>query len=35
LEMRAPKNVGAYTTFWTLKAGDIEFCKVGYTIGVK
>ena len=35
VEMRAPKDPGAYTTFWTLEVGDVKFCKVGFTIGVK
>ena len=35
VEMRAPKNPGMYTTYWTLRRGGEEFCRVAYTIGVR
>ncbi|PWB71417.1 MAG: hypothetical protein C3F07_14295 [Anaerolineales bacterium] len=34
-DMEAPKNSGTYTTYWTLKAGSEEFCRVSLTIVVK
>jgi len=32
--MEAPKNTGTYTTYWTLRTGTGEFCKLGLTIVV-
>ena len=34
-DMEAPKNSGNYTTTFTLKVGDNEFCKMSITINVK
>lgn len=35
VEMQAPKDPGTYTTHWTMTTGDLKFCKVSLTIGVK
>ena len=35
VEMKAPKDPGTYTTFWSLFAGKNEFCKVKLTVIVK
>ena len=35
VEMKAPKDPGTFTTFWSLFAGKNEFCKVKLTIIVK
>ena len=35
VDMEAPKNPGTYTTYWTLKKGEDEFCKVSLSIVVK
>ncbi len=35
VDMESPKNPGTYTTYWTLKKGEDEFCKVSLTIVVK
>lgn len=35
VDMEAPKNPGTYTTFWTLKRNEAEFCKVSLTIVVR
>lgn len=35
VEMEAPKNPGAYTTYWTLQNGDEKFCAVSLSIIVK
>jgi hypothetical protein len=34
-DMEAPENSGNYTTTFTLKVGDNEFCKMSITINVK
>ena len=33
-DMVAPKNPGRYTTVWTLRQGDYDFCHVSLTIKV-
>ncbi|MEW6286879.1 MAG: NBR1-Ig-like domain-containing protein [Chloroflexota bacterium] len=35
VEMEAPKNPGAYTTYWTLQNGGEKFCTVSLSIIVK
>jgi hypothetical protein len=35
VDMVAPKNSGNYTTTWTLRVGNDEFCKMSITINVK
>ncbi len=35
VDMEAPKTPGTYTTYWTLKKGEDEFCKVSLSIVVK
>jgi len=35
VEMQAPKDPGTYTTYWALRIGDLKFCRVSLTIGVK
>lgn len=35
VELRAPKNPGTYTTYWTLRRGTDKFCRVSFTIGVR
>lgn len=34
VDMEAPRNSGTYTTTWTLRVGDSEFCKMSITINV-
>jgi hypothetical protein len=34
-DMQAPKNSGTYTTTFTLRVGDNDFCKMSITINVK
>ena len=34
VDMEAPKDSGTYTTTWTLRVGDQEFCKMSLTINV-
>jgi hypothetical protein len=34
-DMEAPQNSGTYTTYWTLRVGDNEFCRVSLTINVR
>jgi len=34
-DMRAPKDSGNYTTTWTLRIGDKNFCNMSLTINVK
>jgi hypothetical protein len=34
-DMEAPKKAGTYTTTWTLRVGDTNFCKMSLTINVK
>lgn len=34
-EMRAPRNSTLYTTFWSLREGDIFFCRVSLSIYVQ
>lgn len=34
-DMRAPQNSGTYSTTWTLRVGNTEFCKMSLTIVVK
>jgi hypothetical protein len=35
VDMVAPKDSGTYTTTWTLRVGDDDFCKMSITINVK
>lgn len=35
VDMQAPKNSGTYTTTWTMRSGDKEFCTLTLTIRVK
>lgn len=35
VDMVAPKNSGSYTTTWTLRVGQNNFCKMSLTINVK
>jgi Ig-like domain-containing protein len=35
VDMQAPKDPGTYTTTWTLRTGDREFCTLTLTIVVK
>jgi hypothetical protein len=35
VDMQAPKDSGTYTTTWTLRTGDREFCTLTLTIVVK
>jgi len=35
VDMQAPKNSGTYTTTWTMRSGDKEFCTLTLTINVK
>jgi hypothetical protein len=34
-DMEAPQNSGTYTTYWTLRVGDDEFCRMSLTINVR
>jgi len=34
-DMEAPQNSGTYTTYWTLRVGDNEFCRMSLTINVR
>lgn len=34
-DMEAPQNSGTYTTNWTLRVGDNEFCRMSLTINVR
>lgn len=34
-DMEAPQNSGTYTTNWTLRVGDDEFCRMSLTINVR
>lgn len=35
VEMRAPKNSTLYTTYWSLRQGEVFFCRVSLSIYVK
>ena len=35
VELEAPKDPGTYTANWAMKVGDIKFCRVSLTIGVR
>lgn len=35
VDMQAPKDPGTYTTTWTLRVGNREFCPLRYTIVVR
>ena len=35
VNMKAPKNEGAYQTTWALRVGDQDFCKLNLTIEVR
>lgn len=35
VRMRAPENSTLYTTYWSLRQGDVFFCRVSVTIYVK
>ncbi len=35
VDMKAPKNSGNYTTRWTLRSGDTNFCTMSLTINVR
>jgi hypothetical protein len=35
VDMQAPKDSGTYTTTWTMRAGDKNFCTMTLTIAVK
>ena len=34
-EMKAPRNSTSYVTYWSLRLGDMYFCRVGVSIYVK
>jgi hypothetical protein len=34
-DMEAPRNSGTYTTYWTLRVGNNEFCRMSLTINVR
>jgi len=34
-DMEAPQNSGTYTTYWTLRVGNNEFCRMSLTINVR
>lgn len=35
VDMEAPKDTGNYTAHWVLRAGNVKFCRVSLTIGVR
>lgn len=34
-DMEAPRDPGTYTTYWTLRVGNNEFCRMSLTINVR